>query len=308
VTLKIEQTEYGGWPHCYRVSNGKLELIATTDVGPRIIRLGVPGGPNEFKEFPELLGKTGGDEWRIYGGHRLWHSPEVKPRTYAPDNGSIEARVEGQVLHLLQPVEKETGIQKEILVGMDPVARSVRLTHRLTNRGQWPVELAPWALSVMAPGGAAFLPQPTRSEPDRLLPNRTLMLWPYTDMSDPRHVWGKDFFILKQKDADHPTKIGVSANDGWAAYANHGHLFVKRFGYQEGAMYPDNGCSVEIYTATGMLELETLGPLKTLKPGESTEHVEEWTLLDGPAVTDEASARQAAAVVRKELPSAPLPP
>ena len=29
-------------------------------------------------------GKTGGSEWHIYGGHRLWHAPEVMPRTYYP--------------------------------------------------------------------------------------------------------------------------------------------------------------------------------------------------------------------------------
>lgn len=296
--VTIEKTEYKGWPNCYRLGNGKLELVVTTDVGPRVIRLGRPGGPNEFKEFEDMIGKTGGDEWRIYGGHRLWHAPEAKPRSYAPDNTPVEARVEGDTLHLVQPTEASTGIQKEIEIHLSPDA--ARVTHRLRNKALWPVELAPWALSVMAPGGAAFLPQPTRAEPDRLLPNRTLMLWPYTDMADPRHTWGKEFFIVRSRDAEHPTKIGVSANDGWAAYANNGHLFVKRFGYQEGASYPDNGCSVEIYTASGMLELETLGPLKTLAPGGVAEHVEEWYLLDGPAVTDEASAAKASEIIRRE--------
>jgi hypothetical protein len=62
---------YAGWERCVRLSNGIVELVATMDVGPRIIRFGFIGGDNEFKEYPEMLGKTGGDEWRIYGGHRL---------------------------------------------------------------------------------------------------------------------------------------------------------------------------------------------------------------------------------------------
>ena len=298
--VAIEKTEYKGWPNCYRMSNGRIELIATTDVGPRIISLRVPGGPNEFKEFDGMIGKTGGDEWRIYGGHRLWHAPETRPRTYAPDNGPVQARVEGHTLHLIQPVEATTGIRKEISLTISEDAPRVRIVHRLRNEGQWPVELAPWALSVMAPGGAAFLPQPTKAHPDRRLPNRSLTLWPYTDMSDPRLVWGKEFFIVKSQDADRPTKIGVSANDGWAAYANHGRLFVKRFNYDESGRYPDFGSAVEIYTATGMLELETLGPLRTLSPGGAVEHLEEWHLLDGPAVTDEARARRAAEIIRRE--------
>ncbi len=297
--VTIEKTEYAGWPNCYRMTNGLIELVATTDVGPRIIRFGVPGGPNEFKEFAEMRGKTGGDEWRIYGGHRLWHSPEVKPRTYEPDNSPIEARPDGDTLHLLQPVEKQTGIRKEIHVTLAPNSRRVTVTHRLTNMGQWEIELAPWALSVMDPGGVAFLPQPSRSTgPGNLLANRTLVLWPYTDMTDPRHIWGRDFLLLKSRDAEHPTKIGINAEDGWAAYSHNGHLFVKRFTYKHGARYPDNGCAVELYTATGMLELETVGPLVTLKPGETVEHVETWQLLDGPAVTDEASAREAAKIIQ----------
>ena len=80
--MKIETIAYGGWDNCLRLSNDKIEIVITLDVGPRLIRLGFPGGPNHFKEFPETLGQTGGTEWNSYGGHRLWHAPEQMPRTY----------------------------------------------------------------------------------------------------------------------------------------------------------------------------------------------------------------------------------
>jgi hypothetical protein len=51
--VKVEKTEYKGWPNCYRVSNGEIELIVTGDVGPRIIRFGFVGGQNLFKEFAD---------------------------------------------------------------------------------------------------------------------------------------------------------------------------------------------------------------------------------------------------------------
>ena len=35
-----EKVSYGGWPNCVRLNNGKVELIITTDVGPRVIRFG----------------------------------------------------------------------------------------------------------------------------------------------------------------------------------------------------------------------------------------------------------------------------
>ena len=66
-----EKFSYGGWPNCVRLTNGQIVVVITTDVGPRVIRLGFVGGQNLFKEFAEDMGKTGGHEWRSYGGHRL---------------------------------------------------------------------------------------------------------------------------------------------------------------------------------------------------------------------------------------------
>jgi hypothetical protein len=67
-------------------------------------------------------------------------------------------------------------------------------------------------------------------------------------------------------------------------------LFVKRFGYVEGKTYPDGGSSFETFTNEDALELEALGPLTTLKPGERAELIEDWDLFaDVPRPTDEAA-------------------
>jgi hypothetical protein len=266
----MEKVAYRGWPNCYRLANGEVELIVTGDVGPRIIRFGFIGDDNEFGEFAEQVGQVGGTEWRIYGGHRLWHSPEDKVRTYYADNSPVEVVEEGGTVRVIQPPEATTGIQKEIAITLE-AANRVKVRHYLRNVGLWPVELAPWALSVMAPGGMGIVPQPSKAHPDHLLPNRVLVLWPYTD-----------------------TKIGLSANDGWGAYLRKGHLFLKTFEYIEGASYPDNGCSLEMYTNDRMLELETLGPLQRLVPGHIVEHVEQWFLFHGvEAGEDEESVERA---------------
>ena len=145
------------------------------------------------------------------------------------------------------------------------------MVHRLRNAGPWPVELAPWAISVMAPGGFAVAPMPTAFHPDRLLPNRALTLWPYTDMKDDRWLWGTDYILLRHKvvpdGVQERTKVGINSNLGWAAYYLEGNLFIKRFTYVEGARYPDYNSSLEVFTNNRMLELETLAPLVTLPPG-----------------------------------------
>ena len=277
---------YGGWANCYYLSNGIAELVLTGDVGPRVIRFGFAGGENEFREFPDMLGKSGGEEWRVYGGHRLWHAPEEVPRTYFPDNGPVRIEpldgVEGAV-RVTQPIEPTTGIEKEIDIRLAVDQAHVTVTHRLRNLNLWAVELAPWALSVMAQGGVGILPLPPRgSHPKDLRPTSTLALWSYTDLSDPRWIWGKKYVLVRQDPAAAlPQKIGAVVPDGWLAYARSGHLFVKTFDYVPGARYPDLNCSAEIFTNADILEAETLGPLSRLEPGAAVEHIEHWFLLDG---------------------------
>ncbi len=277
----MEKINYGGWPNCYRLSNDRVDLVVTTDVGPRLIRFGFVGQENEFHEYENMLGLVGGEQWRIYGGHRLWLAPEDRTRTYCPDNEPIELERRAGSVRLMQPTEAISGVQKEIDIRLSPAGAHVQVTHRLRNNNPSTVELAPWALSVMAPGGTAIIPlPPRRTHPEALLPVNTITLWAYTDMSDPRWTWGPRYVMLRQEpQATTPQKAGLMVIDGWAAYARNGHLFVKIVDYAQGAKYPDFGCSVEAWTDADMLELETLGPLARLQPGAAVEHVEHWFLF-----------------------------
>jgi len=282
--VSIEKVAYGGWPNCYRMSNDQIELIATTDVGPRIIRFGFVGGRNEFKEYADQMGKQGEEEWMIRGGHRLWHSPERKPRSYGLDNSPIDAKVDGERLILTQPVEPDTHIRKQIIIEMASDQPAVRVIHRLRNEGQWPIQLAAWCLTVMAQGGTCIIPFPRHDDPKGLLPNRALALWPYTDPTDPRVHIGRHYLMLRQDpNAAGPCKFGVArVTDEWMAYLNDDVLFVKRFDWLPGAEYPDYGSCVETYTNPDMLEVETVGPLEVLDTGDELEHVERWYLLRVP--------------------------
>lgn len=275
---------YEGWPNSLWLSNGTIDVVATTDVGPRILYFGASGRPNVFWNNPATLGHIGGKNWEVYGGHRLWHGPEDPVRTYVPDNGRlISATVDGSSIRLVQAPEPGTHIQKEITIQLAPGRATARVVHRLTNTGSQ-TELAPWAISVMQPGGVALLPfPPAGSHEENLQAGRGLSLWAYTDMSDPRWQWGRDFVILRQdKNATTPQKVGMQ-NATWAAYVVNGQAFVKHFVHDPAGTYPDRGANVEAFTNEHMLELETLGPMTVLQPGQSVEHTEIWELV--PAVS-----------------------
>ena len=276
--VKVEKVPCLNLPNCLRLSNGQVEVVVTTDIGPRIVRYAFIGGENILAEMP---GKPGATQWQGWGGHRLWIAPEGMPRSYGPDNSPIRHEAVGtRGVRLTQATEPGTGIEKEMVVTLDDTGPGVTVLHRLTNRGKSPFELAPWALTIMNGGGTAIVPQePYKKHEDALLPARALVLWHYTDLSDSRFKIGPKFIRLSTNvEMKEPQKIGVMNKAGWAAYARQGTVFVKRYPFQDGAAYPDYGCNTEVYTAANFIEVETLGPLTTLATGASAEHTERWSL------------------------------
>ncbi|HXG24900.1 MAG TPA: hypothetical protein VNJ09_10120, partial [Chthonomonadales bacterium] len=114
--VKVEKVTYYNLPNCYKLSNGTVEVIVTTDIGPRIMRYAFVGGENILGELsPDIKVSTELGDWRPYGGHRLWIAPESKRLSYSPDNEPISfERVGNNGIRLLQPVEPKTGIRKEM--------------------------------------------------------------------------------------------------------------------------------------------------------------------------------------------------
>ncbi|MGA2132676.1 MAG: hypothetical protein ABSH50_10310 [Bryobacteraceae bacterium] len=278
--VKIEKTSYKGWPNCYRITNGEVELIVTSDIGPRIMRYGFVGGPNFFKEFAESLGKSGEPAFVLRGGHRIWMAPEDAVRTYAPDNGPVKIEIKGDVLEATEPVEPLTGLEKQIVVKLSPTGTSVEVLHRIKNTGVHPVDIAPWALTMMAQGGVGIHGFPPRGKhPEVLYPTNPLVMWAFSNLSDHRWRFTKKYLMLHQdpSNAD-PQKLGSFNKNTWAAYSLNSELFIKRYDAQDTPKeYPDFGCSFETFTNADFLEMETLGPMKHLRTGQSLEHVEHWT-------------------------------
>lgn len=283
-TIDVGTVSYAGWEECIRISNGVVELVATTVVGPRIVHFGFVDGGNELFVLDDDAGQTGGEEWHLYGGHRLWHAPEDDTRTTVPDNEPIEYELTEDGCILTQPTEAATGMRKEVVVSMAPDEPMVEVTHRLSNEGVWPVEFAPWAITVVEPGGTAIVPLPAGDQ-EQLLPDKSLTLWPYTSPGDDRLAWLDEHLLVHQGDGE-KLKIGASGNAGWTAYVNDGHALVKAFDWEPDATYPDMGSAVEVFTLPFMLELETLAPMRSIEPGETAEHVESWTLLDDVSIPE----------------------
>ncbi|MDX6765705.1 MAG: hypothetical protein SFU85_02835 [Candidatus Methylacidiphilales bacterium] len=280
------EISYSGWNRCLELTNGAFRLIATLEVGPRILFFGPPDGPNLFKEFtaqsglrvPKQSDPQSGD-WLIWGGHRLWVAPEAD-YCYLPDNQPVRLEtLPGGGFRLIAPDEAGPGWRREIDLLPSPDQARIEVLHRLVSLRDQDLEVAPWALSVMDAGGTALIPQPPLGKhPIDLLPNRNLVVWPYVDLTDDRLDMNATCWTLRQTAGREPIKIGLRHSTGPLGYWNHGHLFTTTVDLDPAASYPDFGVNCEFFTNSEMLEVETLGPLRRLRKGETAELRSVWQI------------------------------
>lgn len=283
---------------CVRIANAALSLLVTRTTGPRILGLRLHNQESLFAELPDFaIGPPGARQLTLWGGHRLWHAPEMARRTYLPDTAPPEIVETGSGLLITQPLETATGLQKSMLVALPGDGATVVVDHRFTNQGLWPVTCALWAITQLKVGGLAILPQVQgATDADGLLPNRHLALWPYSDVRSPALTWGNRCLLLRATLAEGAFKVGFANPRGWLAYLHGRTLFVKRARFYPDQAYYDGGSSCECYCNDRFLELETLSPVVTIPPGGSASHREVWELHGGvPPVADEAGAAALAA-------------
>jgi hypothetical protein len=261
------------------LENEHIWMEYLTTGGPRIVRFSAHGESNLLAELPDFFVETTLGPFYFRGGHRLWRSPELMPDTYLPDNGGLVVEKLNDGVRLTQPAE--TDIVKSVEIRLFPDRAAVTLTHRLCNAGSRAVKLSPWAITMFRLGGTVILPQPVgNADPQGLLNNRILALWPYTRINDPRLVLRDDFFLIRANPNLPPAKIGYYNPYGWLAYWLDGLLFRKKFDIHPGEEYPDGGCNAESFINDRFVELESLGPLTRLAPGSCTSLIETWELYD----------------------------
>jgi len=272
------------------LENDFLRVDYLTTTGPRIIGLyakGVEG--NLLAETPDIHWPTPHGEFHLRGGHRLWIAPEDSFYT-CPEDG-LKIIVEKDTV-ILQGGVDASGLEKEISFHL--IKSHVLLTHSVTWHGKEPIELAPWGITQLRLGGIAILPL---SAAEGLQPNRNLVLWPYSQVNDERLELHDDLVLIHGRASKQAFKIGNYNSHGWMACLLDNALFVKRFRVERDCRYPDMNCNVEVYVRDVCIELETLGHLTLLKPGESVTHSEMWEV----SVVNYSSTLENARIIGRQL-------
>ena len=259
---------------------GTFEAEIPSNAGPRILGYRRVGGTSPFADLPfETIDHPAAGRYHFLGGHRLWRAPEQPAITYEPDDVDVEVTPSADGFEIAGQPDRD-GIVKHITVTSRD--KYTIVDHSLENRGKHTLLSAPWAITQLAPGGTAYLP--TRSEPldaDALLPNRSLVLWPYTELTAPEIAFHDEWITVHASPRQQKLKLGLANRQGWLAYHFDNSVFVKwSHTHREEAHYVDMGASAQCYRDSRFLELETIGSRASLAKRERVTHREVWTIID----------------------------
>lgn len=260
-----------------RFELGPFRLEVATAFGPRITGLGKDGGPELLAGLgPEVVIDHPAGALPLHGGHRVWASPEVPDVTYAPDDQACSVSGDSSSVVVTAPPDR-AGISKSILVTRfgDKLAVESAIEVTRTLGGS----VAAWSITQFPPGGYALVPLvEADSSP---LPNRQLVLWPYTSLDDDRFEFRGGGLIVDARSGA-PLKIGVGPRPGRLGYWRQGQLFVKELDRPGSGPLPDLGAAGQVFAGEWFCELESVGPLVAAGEGVETSVTEVWSVSPCP--------------------------
>jgi hypothetical protein len=290
--IGITREDYHGWPNAIAIRNERAEVIVVPDIG-RVMSFGLLGGENVFWDDPSLYGKPvnpDAGEWINFGGDKSWPAPEAEWGLYsgrkgwrpppAFDAAPNDARIDGKDVVLLSPVDPFYGIQVQRRVHLEPKETKLTITTTYERTSGTPSKIGVWVITQFKDPVAVFILRPESSAfPDGFY---KFSDEPWTNVTAARGL------ISVTRDPAKPHKLGTDADQMlWVGAAAACLVSSPRV---PAANYPDRGASVEVYTNPDpkkYVELETLGPLSVMKPGDKITRVNTYTLF--PRTTENPS-------------------
>lgn len=291
--MNCEKKPFMHWNDAWTLTHGDVEIIVVTEIGPRILSIKIAGGDNIL--FVDTKG-IARDDWRIYGGHRIWFGPETE-QCYAPDNSPCKVECTDDALIIEAPVDPATNLRK--IMRVRDAENGFSIENAVKNDGDMLAFGTIWALTCVRPDAQVFFPwgTPKKWDVKKICYWRE---WGGTHGSTIRsEQWeqGDDLFVVRPTGEE--GKVGTAGYEGWiaATFPACKTTLCKSFDYIRGGKYSDQGCAVECYTCPDFIELETLSPEYVVHPGEEVSHVEKWCVKN--EIADVNSAELARKVVRK---------
>jgi len=299
--ISVARIGYRGWPDCFLLRNGSVEAVVVPAIG-RVMQLRLAGeAAGAFWENRALDGQTHssvpkqGDpaEWINFGGDKSWPAPQTTwrqqqgrdwPPPAAFDSRPMEAFSCEQGVVLISQVDPGFGIQVVRHVELDRERPVMRIRTEYRKLFGEAVKVGVWTITQM-------------QEPELiglLLPTHSAFANGYIQLREaqPEKLKIEGRLLSFVRHPGEPAKIGTdSCTLAWVGR----HCAVRICAENGPGEYPDGGCVTQVYTNPDPLnyvELETLGPLATMKAGDRIERSTVYTVLPRSTPDAEAEARK----------------
>jgi hypothetical protein len=262
-----------------------LRVVAITAKGPRIAFWGRPGGKNLLLWAP---GQYRRGRWDLMGGHRLWAArpgADEAEETYATDNQPCTVKISTDGFTVTGALDAVQQIRRGFTVTATADGR-ITLDHFLRNESDMLWSGGLWALTCTVPS----------KKSSYTIPLGDGSSWDYATIvafrtwggghggvgfDDPQFGCTTDALVLKPSGREN--KRMIKADAGLIAWHDPAQklLFVKHAAWVPEGNYP-LGTNLALYVGPKnfMVEMETMGPAATLKPGQVLKHRETWLLAD----------------------------
>jgi hypothetical protein len=281
--VHIEKAAYNAWPEAFTISNGKVETVVVPAVG-RVMQFRFAGekeGP--FWENRALDGK-GPDsqsvEWVNFGGDKTWPSPQndwakTTGRAWPPprafDSIPVDATQEGNVLVLRSKIDPNYGIRTERRITLSASEPEMKIETIYRKVEGAPIQTGIWIITQLRDPEKVFIPVPKQS------------LFPagYNKQSDilPADLQFREGWVSCTRSPKDSTKIGCDGSD--LIWGDKRWIIAIHAERERAGDFPDKGSSAEVYTNPNpnkYVELEMLGPLHSLKQGDSLSRSQTYRL------------------------------
>jgi hypothetical protein len=292
--VSIKRIKFGGQA-AVELTTSALRLVVLTAKGPRIAFWGKPGGGNLLLWAP---GKYKRGPWELMGGHRLWVSrpgADEAEETYAADNEACTVEIGRDGFTVTAATDPVLQTQRGFTVTAVAADR-LQLDHFVTNRSNMLWSGGLWAITSTLPSADARFTVPLGDGSS----------WDYATVvairtwgadqgaksfHDPRFEFTDDSFRLNPVSGVENKRM-IKADPGIIGMYEpaEGVVFAKHTAFQPDAQYP-LGTNLALYIGpkSFMVEMESMGPFVTLKPGRTLRHGETWVLR---SAKSEATAKQ----------------
>lgn len=278
--IQIENTVFDGL-EAVRVRTEALELVVTTQVGPRIAFFARAGGENLL--YWDKDGVQRG-AWKLYGGHRVWITRPLGDEsedTYLPDNDPCSVTRYADGVDVCAPASPVSRIARGMEIRVEG-ERCVRVRNYLRNEGSMIYSGGCWSPTCVKADKEIEIPLGCGEE----------TTWDIVYMAIPRifagnvtqldddsvQMRGSSLFVTPKGRC---VKRCVRAPQGVVQLHADGYIFRKTAAFSPYLSYPMNGCNVAAFVGAGnfMAEMETFGGEEAIRPGQTIDNVERWEII-----------------------------